>query len=113
MNADRLAPATIRDRLLAFGTTPVMLCFEHADEIDAARLGAFGGGMLFVVPGPEWVIRVGPGVSATGPLYPQTPAAILRRNGRQVRASIGHRRPIGSPFAVPGSPAGSCTHPVP
>jgi hypothetical protein len=30
-----LDPATIRDRLLAFGDMPVMLCYEHADDIQA------------------------------------------------------------------------------
>jgi hypothetical protein len=33
----RLDPAAIRDRLLAFGGTPVMLCFERACDIQAGR----------------------------------------------------------------------------
>jgi hypothetical protein len=31
----RLDPAAIRDQLLAFGGTPVMLCYEHADDIQS------------------------------------------------------------------------------
>jgi hypothetical protein len=32
---ERLDPAAIRDRLLAFGGKPVMLCFERADDINS------------------------------------------------------------------------------
>jgi hypothetical protein len=32
-----LNPAAIRDRLLAFGGTPVLLCFERATDIQAGR----------------------------------------------------------------------------
>jgi hypothetical protein len=31
----RLDPAEIRDRLLAFGGTPTLLCFEHADDVQS------------------------------------------------------------------------------
>jgi hypothetical protein len=30
---ERLDPAAIRDRLLAFGSKPMLPCFEHADDI--------------------------------------------------------------------------------
>jgi hypothetical protein len=33
----RLDPAAVRDRLLAFGGTPVLLCFERAADIQAGR----------------------------------------------------------------------------
>jgi hypothetical protein len=33
----RLDPVAVRDRLLAFGGTPVLLCFERADDIQAGR----------------------------------------------------------------------------
>jgi hypothetical protein len=42
VTADRLAPAAIRDRPLAFGA--VMLCFEHAGEIDAGTCGRDAAG---------------------------------------------------------------------
>jgi|SRR5262245_11719567 len=34
---DRLDPQAIRDRLLAFGGTPVLLCFESVSDIQAGK----------------------------------------------------------------------------